>query len=80
MQEISGYLLKKLERQEEARILREYERSLAGEGFSARTDLLLLRRFGFLLRGAGGLLLGGLIGAVAVLLTFIILNLVLHVG
>lgn len=74
------HLLRKLEREEEERILREYEQSLAQQGILVQTDGFFLRRFSVFLRGAAGMLLGGLIGAIAVFLSFIILNLVLHVS
>jgi hypothetical protein len=77
---VSEHLLKRIEREEESRIIREYHGALAARGVLSNPDRLWLRRFRPLLRTAGGVLVGILIGTFAVFFTFVILNLVLHAG
>ena len=79
MQYVSKHLLEKLEKEEEDRIIREYQETMETSGLLSNPERLWLRRFRRPLRDIGGVLLGMLIGTFAVFLTFILLNLVLHV-
>ena len=76
----SRHLLRRLEEEEKLRLLETYQRSLAEDGLIPPTSTLWLRRFKVSLEYAGGILLGMIVAAFALLLSFVLFNSVLHIG
>jgi hypothetical protein len=77
---LSKSFLKRLEEQEKLRVLEEYHRFLAAQDLLPPPRTLLLRRFAVLLEGLGGILLGMAIATVALFCSFVLFNLLLHLG
>jgi len=70
--------LKKIEDEEKLRVLEDFQRALAERYVVPSNRQLLLRRYGKMIEGTGGILIGVLIGIFALLFNFIVFNYFLH--
>ncbi len=76
----SEHFLRRLEEEEKLKCLEAYQRSLAEDGLMPPTHTLWLRRFKGCLECIGGVLLGMIVAAFALLCSFVFFNGILHIG
>ncbi len=79
MSHFTDDLRKRIEEEEIRNVLVEFEQAFAIEGVVPRTDLLPLRRHRRKLETAAEIILGVLSASVALLLTFAVFNMWLHI-
>lgn len=78
--QISNSTMLRFELEEKLRVGEAFQQRLVERGLIPDPRRLLIRRCRFLLEGIGGVLIGLFVGALAVLMTFLIFNKVLHIG
>ena len=77
---LSEHFLRRLEEEEKLRLMEAYQRALAEESLIPPTHTLWLRRFKMCLEYTGGILLGMIAAAFALLFSFVFFNGILHIG